>query len=83
MTYTIGSVWPRLFIEPGLGVLTYFDFCAIIFVMQWPPYGAHILQGLYSDLIDRPKYWVYHAPSESRSRDKIERSRCGIAENIW
>ena len=25
---------------------TYFDFGARLFSMQWPPYGAHILQGL-------------------------------------
>ena len=25
MTYTIGMVWPRLLIEPDLGVSTYFD----------------------------------------------------------
>ena len=46
MTYTIGMVLPRLFIEPGLGVSTYFDFGARIFATQWPPYGVHIFQGL-------------------------------------
>ena len=36
----------RQFIEPGLGVSTYLDFGARLFSTQWPPYGAHILQGL-------------------------------------
>ena len=43
---TIGLVRPRQFIEPGLGVSTYFDFGARLFSTQWPTYGAHILQGL-------------------------------------
>ena len=30
----------------GLGVSTYFDFGLRICSTQWPPYGAHILQGL-------------------------------------
>ena len=46
MTYNIGIVRPRQFIEPGLGGSTYFDFVAGLFSTQWPPYGAHILQGL-------------------------------------
>ena len=46
MTYTIKMVPPRQFIEPGLGVSTYLDFGARLFSTQWPPYGAHILQGL-------------------------------------
>ena len=45
MAYTIGMVRPRQFIEPGLGVSTYFDFGAKLFSTQWPPYGANILQG--------------------------------------
>ena len=40
----------RQFIEPGLGVTTYLDFGAILFSTQWPPYGAHILQGLFTKL---------------------------------
>ena len=48
MTYTIGMVQPRQFVEHGLGVSTYFDFGARLFSMQWPPYGAHILQVLIS-----------------------------------
>ena len=40
MTDTIGMVRPRQFMEPGLGVSTYYI------------YGAHFLQGLlYIDLI--------------------------------
>ena len=35
-------VQPRQFIEPGLGLSTYFDFGARLFSMQWPPYGAHL-----------------------------------------
>ena len=31
MTYTIGMVWPRQFVEPGLGLSTYFDFGARLF----------------------------------------------------
>ena len=46
MTYTIRMVRLRQFIEPGLGVSTYLDFGARLFSTQWPPYGAHILQGL-------------------------------------
>ena len=46
MTYTIEMVWLRQFIEPGLGVSTYFDFGAKKISTQLPPYGAHILQGL-------------------------------------
>ena len=46
MTYTIIMARPRQFIEPGLGVSTYLDFGARLFSTQWPPYGAHILQGL-------------------------------------
>ena len=46
MTYTIRMVQPRHFIEPGLGVSSYLDFGARLFSTQWPPYGAHILQGL-------------------------------------
>ena len=46
MTYTIRMVRPRQFIEPGLGVSTYLGFGARLFSTQWPPYGAHILQGL-------------------------------------
>ena len=42
---TIGMVRPRQFIEPGLGVSTYFDFVARLFSTQWPTYGADILQG--------------------------------------
>ena len=64
MTYTIRMVWPRYFIEPDLGVSTYLDFGPRLFSTQWPPYGAHILQGLlgglggvgesvkYEDLVD-------------------------------
>ena len=48
MTYTIGMVWLRQFIEPSFGVSTYFDLGASFFSTQWPPYGAHILQGLLS-----------------------------------
>ena len=44
--YTIRMVQSRQFIEPGLGVSTYLDFGARLFSTQWPPYGAHILQGL-------------------------------------
>ena len=39
MTYTIGIVWPRLFIKPGLGVSRYFDFGAKIFYRS----GHHIV----------------------------------------
>ena len=46
MTYTIRMVRQRHFIEPGLGVSSYLDFGATLFSTQWPPYGAHILQGL-------------------------------------
>ena len=46
MTYTIGMVQPRQFIEPGLGVSIYSDFGARLFSTQWPTYGGHILQGL-------------------------------------
>ena len=46
MTYTISMVWSRQFIEPGFRVSTYLDFGARLFSTQWPPYGAHILQGL-------------------------------------
>ena len=46
MTYTIRMVQLRQFIEPSLGVSTYLDFGARLFSTQWPPYGAHILQGL-------------------------------------
>ena len=46
MTYTIRIVRSRRFIELGLGVSTYLDFGARLFSTQWPPYGAHILQGL-------------------------------------
>ena len=49
MTYTIGIVQPRQFLETGLGMSTYFDFGARLFSTQWPPYGAHILQGLISN----------------------------------
>ena len=42
----IRMVRPRQFIEPGLGMSTYLDFGARLFSTQWPPYGAHILQGL-------------------------------------
>ena len=49
MTYTIRMVQPRQFIEPGLGVSTYLDFGARLFSTQWPPYGAHILQGLINE----------------------------------
>ena len=48
MTYTIRIVRPRQFIEPGLGMSTYLDFGARLSATQWPPYGAHILQGLLS-----------------------------------
>ena len=48
MTYTIRLVRLRQFIEPGLGVSTYLDFGARLFSRNWPPYGAHILQGLLS-----------------------------------
>ena len=34
------------FIEPGLGVSTNLDCGPRLFSTQWPPYGAHILQGL-------------------------------------
>ena len=37
------------FVEPGFGVSTYSDFGARIFSKQWPPYDAHILQGLLMD----------------------------------
>ena len=33
-------VRPRQFIEPGLGVPTYFYFGARLFSTHWPPYGA-------------------------------------------
>ena len=46
MTYTIGIVQPRHFIEPSLGVSKHFDFDARLFSTQWPTYGAHILRGL-------------------------------------
>ena len=46
MTYTIGMVRPRQFIDPGLGVSTYLDFGARLLSTLWPTYGAHILQGL-------------------------------------
>ena len=49
MTYTIRMVRLRQFIEPGLGVSTYLDFGARLFSTQWPPYGAHILQGLLTN----------------------------------
>ena len=48
MTYTIRMVRPRHCIEPDLGVSTYLDFGATLFSTEWPPYGAHILQGLLS-----------------------------------
>ena len=51
MTYTIRMVRPRQFIEPGLGVSTYLDFGARLFSTQWPPYGAHILQGLLTNSV--------------------------------
>ena len=44
-------VRPRHFIEPGLGVSSYLDFGARLFSTQWPPYGAHILQGLLMELM--------------------------------
>ena len=46
MTYTIGMVRPRHFIEPGLGVSTYFDFGARLFSTQWLTYGAHLARHL-------------------------------------
>ena len=49
-------VQPRQFIEPGLGwVSTYFDFGVRLFSTQWPPYGAHILQGLVTVFSFIPK----------------------------
>ena len=51
MTYTIRMVQPRQFIEPGLGVSIYLDFGPRLFSTKWPPYGAHILQGLLSILL--------------------------------
>ena len=33
-----------------MGGLTYFDFGAGFFSTQWPPYGAHILQGIFISL---------------------------------
>ena len=51
MTYTIKMVRPRQFIEPGLGVSTYLDFGARLFSTQWPPNGAHILQGLINKVL--------------------------------
>ena len=51
MTYTIGMVRPRQFIEPGFGVSIYFDFNARLFSTQCPTYGAHILQGLLTNYI--------------------------------
>ena len=50
MTYTIRMVRLRQFIEPGFGVSPYLDFGARLFSTQWPPYGAHILQGLLIQL---------------------------------
>ena len=57
MTYTIRMVRPRQFIEPGLGMSTYLDFGARLFSTQWPPYGAHILQGLLREIAGSLKYW--------------------------
>ena len=50
MTYTIGRVWPRQFFKPGFEVSRYFDLGARLISMQWPPYYAHILQGLKCNL---------------------------------
>ena len=55
MTYTIRMVRLRQFIEPGLGVSTYLDFGARLFSTQWPPYGAHILQGLLREGLNKTK----------------------------
>ena len=57
MTYTIRMVRSKQFIEPGLGVSTYLDFGARLFSTQWPPYGAHILQGLSCNLKQNKNIW--------------------------
>ena len=59
---TNSIVQPRQFIEPGLGVSTYLDFGARLFSMQWPTYGAHILQGLLWYLVS-----VIHSKSIKRN----------------
>ena len=61
MTYTIRMVRLRQFIEPGLGVSTYLDFGARLFSTQWPPYGAHILQGLILIFRVMPELQLYLA----------------------
>ena len=57
MTYTIRMVQSRQFIKPGLGVSTYLDFGARLFSTQWPPNGAHVLQGLIA--VCNPRNKVY------------------------
>ena len=46
MTYTIGKLRREDFFEPDFDASIYFDLGARIFSTQWPPYVAHILQGL-------------------------------------
>ena len=60
MTYTIRMVRSSQFIEPGLGVSAYLDFGARLFSTQWPPYGAHILQGLLSQFVQSLFWRIVH-----------------------
>ena len=46
MTYTFGKLRREDFFEPDFDASIYFDLGARIFSTQWPPYVAHILQGL-------------------------------------
>ena len=43
--------WKFGLVPPPMGVSTYFDYGARLFSMQWPPYGAHILQSLLSKYV--------------------------------
>ena len=84
MTYTIRMVRPRQFIEPGLGVSTYLDFGARLFSTQWPPYGAHILQGLLRNyfnphsLCPPPPQW----PLSTFSKHRPSGSMLSISQNV-